>query len=188
MTDSLDITPVIAQQSNMHNMLLVLGIALVTTSLLMMYRRRRAKRVTRITPHEQIERIKQQRGMRGDLETLMVEIEELARRFGAQLDAKTVELERLLGEADQRIKQLQQMGGQPQPKTDGSSVPVQDAEPAASNLRFPGSQGTDQTQPDDPLARSVYDLADQGLGPHDIAQKLDELVGKIELILALRNA
>ena len=40
--------------------------------------------------------------------------------------------------------------------------------------------------PDDPLARSVYQLADEGMEPTQIAQQLDEHIGKIELILALR--
>jgi hypothetical protein len=41
--------------------------------------------------------------------------------------------------------------------------------------------------PDDPLARQVYQLADTGLAPADIAQKIGEHVGKVELILALRS-
>ena len=41
-------------------------------------------------------------------------------------------------------------------------------------------------EPVDPLAKSVYSFADQGLDPAAIAAKLNEHVGKIELILALR--
>jgi hypothetical protein len=39
----------------------------------------------------------------------------------------------------------------------------------------------------DPLTRSVYELADGGLAAVDIARRLDEQVGKVELILALRR-
>ncbi|MCK4872158.1 MAG: hypothetical protein KAS72_05500 [Phycisphaerales bacterium] len=42
--------------------------------------------------------------------------------------------------------------------------------------------------PDDPLTRRVYQMADRGAEPVEIAQTLDEQVGKVELILALRSA
>ena len=38
----------------------------------------------------------------------------------------------------------------------------------------------------DPLAEQIYELADAGRTPVEIAQDLDEQVGKVELILALR--
>lgn len=40
----------------------------------------------------------------------------------------------------------------------------------------------------DPLTRSVYELADAGHDPVSIAQVLDEQIGKVELILALRES
>ncbi|MBL1219046.1 MAG: hypothetical protein D8M59_16325 [Planctomycetes bacterium] len=61
-------------------------------------------------------------------------------------------------------------------------------------------QNTDSTQePDtgipvvpnrttvDPLTSSVYELADRGRSPIEIARELDEQVGKVQLILALRQ-
>ena len=39
----------------------------------------------------------------------------------------------------------------------------------------------------DPLTQSVYELADTGYQPLQIAQELDEQVGKVELILSLRD-
>ena len=41
--------------------------------------------------------------------------------------------------------------------------------------------------PADPLTTTVYELADAGHGPVEIAQQLEEQVGKVELILALRG-
>ncbi len=38
----------------------------------------------------------------------------------------------------------------------------------------------------DPLTRSVYKLADSGHDTVSIARELDEQIGKVELILALR--
>ena len=39
----------------------------------------------------------------------------------------------------------------------------------------------------DPLTQSVYELADTGYQPIQIAQELQEQVGKVELILSLRD-
>ena len=41
--------------------------------------------------------------------------------------------------------------------------------------------------PEDDLTRNVYRLADAGHDPVAIAQQLNEHVGKVELILALRR-
>jgi len=180
------IAQLFSKRSHMTDILLVGGVALVTASLLMGYIKRRKKAAVRPTPHEQIDRMKQQRGMRGDLENLMVEIEQLSRRFGAQLDAKSIRLERLLGEADRRIEKFQELIREPQAahspqKGDPLAPPPQ----GASDPQHAGGGGRVLA---DPLAKSVYALSDQGLEPADIAQRLGELVGKIELILALRNA
>ncbi len=46
---------------------------------------------------------------------------------------------------------------------------------------------TRTTELDDPVARSIYRLADQGASAMDISRKLNEHLGKVELILALRQ-
>ena len=141
--------------------------------MLLVYRKRRAKAAKAPTPHEQIQRITQQRGMQGDLENLMVEIEQLSKRLSAQLDAKSLELERLVNDADKRLTQLQEAIQHPGFSHSAPTNQPQDA----------------QTLPntDDPLVQSVYRLADQGLGPAEIARQLNEHIGKIELIMALRK-
>ncbi|MAE66077.1 MAG: hypothetical protein CMJ18_17540 [Phycisphaeraceae bacterium] len=131
---------------------------------MMRLRKRARRRAGEPSAHEKVERMRQMRGMRGDLEDLMVEIDQLARRFGAQLDAKGLQLERLIEEADRRIARLEALG------------------------RAPDGPVEEQPTPEDPLARSVYDLADKGADATKIAHELNEHVGKVELILALRNA
>ena len=67
------------------------AITLIAAGLLMHYRKRKASMVReRLDPNEQLDRNRQLRGIRGDLEDLMVEIEQLAKRFGTQLDAKSI--------------------------------------------------------------------------------------------------
>lgn len=50
-----------------------------------------------------------------------------------------------------------------------------------------GSSNEEASAPVRPLASSVIELADEGLTPVEIAQQLDEQIGKVELILALRS-
>lgn len=149
-----------------------------------------------ITAREQIERVRQRQGVRDDLQGLMVEIEQMAKRLGAQLDAKTIHMEKTLREADERIAQLKALHETAPPNapaTAPSNEPAdQPSEPAAPPQAFTPPPETPPAVPTDepyvdPLTRDVYALADAGKGPQTIAQELREHVGKVELILALRQ-
>lgn len=161
--------------SHLGTYMLLAGLVLVTVSLMMRLRKRHRQRALEPGPHEQVERVRQMRGMRGDLEELMVEIEQMTKRLGAQLDAKALHLERLLDEANQKISRIDNPAGQ---DDDRLESPADASSPPARQ----------EIVPDDPLARDVYQLADQGFESDDIARKLNEHVGKVELILALRSA
>ena len=147
------------------------GICLIVMGLMVSYRKRRRKSMApQVTPDEQVERVRQQKGMRADLEDLMVEIEQLARRFGSQLDAKTIALEQVIKTADAKIERLERLIKQAkETSTASSNQPV-------------------QSENADPVAATIYELADDGMEPVDIAAKIDEHIGKVELILALREA
>lgn len=151
----------------------VLGLALIVTGLMMSLRKRRRASV-RPTAAEALERSRQTRAMQGDLEQLMVEIERLTRRFAAQLDAKTQQLESLVREADQRIARLERLG-----RGSGETL-------AAPPSPFEDEVGKDAAS--DPLTRRIAELADRGMSSVEIARELDEHVGKVELVLALRKA
>ena len=79
----------------------------------------------------------------------------------AELGDLTRRLEELIVAADQRIEELRGL-------TEGGK----DAKRQADT---------------DPLARKIYKLADAGRDPAQIAQELDEHIGKVELVLALRT-
>ncbi len=175
-------------QSN-GSLLLVAGVILITMSMMMHLakRRRTQQPIERLTAAERTERLKQQRGMRGDLEELMVEIEQMSKRLAAQLDAKTIHLERLIAEADRRIAQLNALAGASASPPD-EMFPAARTEPtSAAPVDEPTSAAPPQ-EPEDRTTASVYHLADQGMDPVAIARELNEHVGKIELILALRKA
>lgn len=150
--------------------LMLAGLCLITMILLMNLRRhRRAGGDEHLSPHEKVERIRQTHGVKDDMRQMMVELEEMTRRFGSQLDAKAVRLERLIEEANRRIAALERL----------------DAPAPAPSAPTPARQNGDG-EPDE-LTRRIYQLKDAGRSPVQIAQELDEQVGKVELILALRK-
>lgn len=182
--------------------LLLLGIVFIIMALFSFGRARKKKNFDAPTAREHLERTRQRQGVRHDLQGLMVEIEQMAKRLGAQLDAKTIHLEKAMREADERIAQLQALretgpgGGAasplPQapptdPHSEGVSPPPPDAAASASESPDAASIAPEPDVYTDPLTQEVYALADRGQGPQSIAQSLGEHVGKVELILALRQ-
>jgi len=173
-----------------HHLLLVLALALITASLLSMWKKRKSQRSKRVTGREQLGQLREKERVRGDLESLMVEVEQLARQMSAQLDAKSHRLEQLLDEADRKIAELQRS------RDDHAERDAADAsepgleEPSMSTppptVGAPSPPGPDPAVRD-ALPHRVYELADQGLAAEQIADQLDEHAGKVELILALRN-
>ncbi len=161
--------------------LLLAGVLLILVALFSGIRKKKRRGVQHtLTSHEHLHRLKEEQGVRGDLESLMVQIEQLAKRLGTQLDAKARHVESLIDQADDRIAaltRLQAVPHNPPPTSSASALPATPtpAEPAAPPKR-------------DDLTQSVFDLCDAGKTPHEIAQETGEHLGKVELILALRRA
>jgi hypothetical protein len=161
----------------------LLGVLLITIGMMMGIRKKRRRASANTSAREHVDELRQKQAVRGDLEQLMIEVEQLAKRFGTQLDAKTMHMERLIDEANQKIDELKQL------ELARQNAPAPQP-PQASPLTPHDTGLTPQASapsPDDELKRSVCDLADKGHGPVEIARRLDEHVGKIELILALRK-
>lgn len=162
----------------LENGLLILGIIFIIAAMLSFGRSRRKTSAGNVTARDNLERAKARQGVRDDLEALMVDIEQMARRLSAQLDAKSLRVEKAVREADERIAQLDALRQElARPAVHQGGSPAADPGPASP----PPADA-------DPLTREVYALADQGQGPFDIARQLNEHVGKVELILALRNS
>ncbi len=132
---------------------------------LMRLARQRRARSHQTEPTARLEEIRHDASQREVFSNLMVDAEELTRRFAAQLDNKAARLEQLLELADERIERLERAS-----RTGGSSG-------AASN-------GTPSI---DPTTLEIYRLADEGQNPVEIAKSLGQHTGKVELILALRE-
>ncbi len=187
---------------------LLLGILLLILSAWMGIRKRLRARHDHVSPMDQVQRWNEHRGVQQDLESLMVEVEQLAKRLGAQLDAKSVRLERLIEQADERIARLERREADGQTNghaaaggaSDGAAGqtaadPVAREAAALRERLYPRGKppAEAQTPPqaseaDRRLAASVAALADKGESAAQIAETLNEHVGKVELILAMRAA
>ena len=93
---------------------LLAGLLLIILALLMTLRKkRRTISGPNLTAREHLGRLKEEQGLRSDLESLMVDIEQLAKRLGSQLDAKVIQVEKLVAEADRRIEILRNLKATP---------------------------------------------------------------------------
>ena len=183
----------LAHSEMLTGMLGLSGAAMVTLALMMMLRKRKQRQAEQPTAREQLERLKQKQAMRGDLEHLMVELEQLTRRFSAQLDAKSLQLEKLIDQADRRIDELKRLQGESPGESGYPGESSRFSESPEGSHTFNADESPELTSHsssvsgDDALVRQVYALADSGHDASAIAQQLNEHIGKIELMLALRN-
>ncbi|MDY7110485.1 MAG: hypothetical protein SYC29_17785 [Planctomycetota bacterium] len=174
-------------------MLMVVGVVLLGFILIGSVRGKIARRdAATPTPREQVAQARSRAGARDDLHAAEAELAATARRLAAQLDAKAERLDRLVDEAEQRIASLRRLmedaealltGPGPDPGPGWGEIPAGGPAEHAAAAR-PASPSA---LPADPLTASVYELADAGRDPVEIARQLDEQIGKVELILALRG-
>ncbi len=118
--------------------------------------------------------------IKGDMEALLVEIQEMARQISAQLDTKFAKLDVLIRDADDRIQRLERLtieAGRP-----GVDVTVDND---GSHADVAPTDGNGEELTDD--QRKIYGLADAGRTAVEIAQQTGQNPGEVELILALRR-
>jgi hypothetical protein len=114
---------------------------------------------------------------RAETKALADDLVELTERLANELDRKAERVEALLSAADERIRQLERL----QLETPRGSFEGRLVEPRPRvRHETTGAESVGSH-------REVYDLADQGLSPLEIAQRLDRPTGQIELILNLRR-
>lgn len=104
------------------------------------------------------------------------ETEALVRELLGELDRRADRLEALIAEADARL-------ARPEPERRvGSLEPI--PRPAAAR---PDAAWTRERTGVDPLNQRIFSLADEGVPTVEIARRLEQPTGKVELILALRG-
>ncbi len=156
-------------------MLIVLGVLVIGVLMMISVRSKIAARnANKSTARQTLDQLRRYAGRTDDQDAASSHFLETTQQLMAQLDNKAERLEQLLAQADQRIADLQ---------ATSVRAPQQRTPAAQSHLIVEVSP-----QPVvDPLTQSVYELADAGADPVEIAQQIDEQIGKIELILALRR-
>ncbi len=165
-------------------MMAVVAVVGIGVLLMISIRSKIARRnADRLSPREMIEQLKAAGRQRGDAQSASAELLESARQLAAKLDNKAARLEVLIQQADERISLMSQLSGtgavaQDGPPRIGATEPDRAHTAVAAN-------GPPLSL--DPLTQSVYELADTGYQSIQIAQELDEQVGKVELILSLRD-
>ena len=127
-----------------------------------------------------------QRTVEREMSNLLVELSEMARQMSAQLDTRAAKLELLLREADEKILLLQRTGMAGAVSSEAASA-ARALEGVIMEARAPFRAAMAEPPPVDPRHAPVYDLADEGHSPQEIARQLHRPSGEIELILALRT-
>ena len=127
---------------------------------------------------EQVARLKDQHDMKGDMEQLLVQLQELSRQINAQVDTKFAKLEVSMMAADERIAALEHLLKMAQGRP-GLDVTI--AQDGSAGMPAP------EAPPVDPKRQAIYDLADDGKSALEIAKKTGHPTGEIELILKLRK-
>jgi len=185
-------------------MLLVLGVVAIGVILTISIRSRIARKdAQRPTPGERIAEAKTKHRLIDDRNAIEARLNDAARHYASIMDNRAERLEQLIAEAEQRIAELTQLtsaaagnGLAPDRVTDAFAPAAQDAPqspPAPAAAHRPEARARTAAPHSasgrglDPVTLSVYELADAGHDPVAIAQALDEQIGKVELILALRQ-
>jgi hypothetical protein len=143
------------------------GIALLLVVMMSRLRKGAKRRATQdnLFPAERIAALRERAEAEGGIEGRVAHAADQIRELTAVLDTRIATLDALIQQADERIDALRE------PK----------AGPSHEHSREPA------TTPADAQKRAIYDLADQGLTPEEIAGRLGQHAGKVELVLALRR-
>jgi hypothetical protein len=131
--------------------------------------------------------------VKGDMEQLLVELDELSKKIGAQIDGASDRLQQIIADADQRISAMRILIAECKRLGDdaGPDGPRQRDRPPVSSPVGPDSPEApvdvgSSAEPDRRHQR-VLELADKGLSALQIAQELHQQPGEVELILNLRR-
>lgn len=164
--------------------IIMLVLAVVGLTIVMLSTRRRIVRSQKNpsrTVQDRHAGLSKQIGVRRDMETVMAELDKLSRQIHGRIDTKLARLEKLIRDADQRIARLSQLSATSS-ASHGSTVEItlDREDPHQPAFAKPRPAAKDRQQ-------AVYHLADTGLSPVEIAQRIGETPGVIELMLALRR-
>ena len=125
----------------------------------------------------------QQRSVERQMQTLLVELSEMAREITAKLDTRSTKLALLIDDADDKAARLQRVLDDCRAVLSASAAPPPPPPAAARPESEPSVVLADES---DPRHKPVYELSDQGVSAADIARQLALSRSEVELIQALR--
>jgi len=184
-----------------HNGMLTLMLVLAATGIMVVLLRRRQFRSTsrRESTRDHIARVRDEHKLHDAMGELLLELEEVSRRVGAQIETRYAKLEAVMRDADARIAHLEQLrGARP---AGAAHVVAEPGAPASGGTEPRASAGGRSRAVDggdgdparsgpeeaaDPRFRRVYELVDAGATPIKAAEELGMPLGEVELILNLR--
>lgn len=140
----------------MGTQFLSLAMMLAGIGLMMYILRRQVNRAAnaRTISNDRIAKLRDQRELRGSMDELLVQLEQMAREINAQVDTRFAKLERAIRDADDRIARLTAAStGQPVP------IPTSGPPPAATapvkSEHNPESPAADAAEPVEPNHRTT---------------------------------
>lgn len=159
----------------------LLVLAAGATMVLMLVRRRSRQEglPLREQARQHRDQLQSRRAVEDDLRGIMLELQNVARQVNAQLDNKFQRLEAAIRDADRRIAALQELAGGQRAVGEGAGLDVTVGEAAERDDQVRAARKLLTRQ-------QVHRLAEQGMTAGQIARQLDQPVGEVELMLALR--
>jgi hypothetical protein len=155
---------------------LVAGVVMIMVAIVLgmiTMQRRRSTRTPDISTYvrQQASRVRQQDGVREDMERIFVQISDLSRQLNAQMDTRFAKLEQAIAEADEKIATLESLlrkaagiqgvdvtvDDSPTGRLPAQASNGQDANKVRSRKTGKGSPGAEQVEarPDTPAARTT---------------------------------
>ncbi len=169
-----------------NGMTVVLLVLCATVIMIMLLRRHQFRGTTRRDmARDHIARVRDQHQLHQSMDELLVQLEEVSRNVGAQVETKFAKLEKVIGDADDRIARLEGVLGH---SSDERAKPgVRSPRNDTGTRPEPRPEERRPIKPVDPRFQHVYDLVDAGASAIKAAQQLNMPLGEVELILNLRN-
>ncbi len=163
----------------------MLGLAVAGLTIVMLSTRRRVRESKRLSPppaRQRYARLEAQSRAGRDLDHVMLELDQLARQVHGRIDTQLAKLEAVMREADQRIEKLSRLARMANGESAAAGARFQSRPPTAGEGMPPTASDVEDSR-----HAPIYQLADSGMPPIEIARKVGMTTGEINLILALRQ-
>ncbi len=177
---------------------IVLGALAVGALTILMLTTRRRVANSRTPSSESVRdryaRLSEHKAAMSDVESVMLDLDQLARDVHGRLDTRIARLEAVIRDADQRIEALSRLA----PAADGRQrldVIADDSVEPGSGCAVPVTEKAESGETGGRIRSSsaanheeVFRLADGGFSAVAIAKEVEQAIGEVELILNLRAA